>query len=302
MTARMASWYLWIQATRPKTLAASVLSVLLGSSLARYEGAVQPGLSLLCLCFAVLCQILSNLANDYFDALKGADTPQRKGPLRLVASGLIPASRMYRAVQLVAGLALLLGCTALYVYKLPLGFMPLGMTCILFAIAYTGGPFPLAYLGLGDLFVLLFFGLVSVGGSFYAQRGHISLDILSISLAYGLLASNILAITSYRDIETDKPVCKNTLGVRFGPKFVEKQYRISLGIACSIPLVLWAFGGYPVTILLSLAVVPFALRFLKRWKTVGSDLPWAWALKQTVLILAGYTVLFVLGLGFRAVS
>ncbi len=294
----MSSCLLWVQAARPKTLAASVLSVFLASALAAYYGTFRLGLGLLCLCFAMLCQILSNLANDYFDALKGADTSQRTGPLRLVASGLIPPDRMYRAVQGVAAVALLVGCTTFYVYQLPLGFMPLGIACIVFAIAYTGGPFPLAYLGLGDLFVLIFFGLVSIGGSFYAQIGYVPLDILGISVAYGLLASNILAITSYRDIETDKRVDKNTLGVRFGPKFVEKQYRISLGLALAMPLWLWALEGYPVTILLSLAVLPLSLRFLKRWAKLGIRLPWDWALKQTVLILACYTVFFVLGLHF----
>ncbi len=297
----MSSFLLWAQATRPKTLAASALSVFLASALAAYYGTFRLGLGLLCLCFAMLCQILSNLANDYFDALKGADTSQRKGPLRLVASGLIPANRMYRAVKVVTALAFLVGSSAFYMYELPWGFMPLGLTCIVFAIAYTGGPLPLAYLGLGDLCVLIFFGLVAIGGSFYTQVGYVTLDILVISVAYGLLASNILAITSYRDIETDKKVGKNTLGVRFGPKFVEKQYRISLGLALVIPVWLWAFEAYPSTILLSLAVVPLSLRFLKRWKDLGAHLPWAWALKQTVLILAGYTVFFVLGLGLAGI-
>lgn len=292
---------LWIQAARPKTLAASTLSVLLASALSAYYGTFKLGLGLLCLGFALLCQILSNLANDYFDALKGADTPQRQGPIRLVASGLIPPSVMYTAVKIVTALALLVGCMALFCYQLPLGFMPLGLLCIAFAIAYTGGPFPLAYLGLGDLFVLIFFGLVSIGGTFYAQVGFLPLDVMGISFAYGLLASNILAITSYRDIETDKTVQKKTLGVRFGHGFVEKQYRLSLALALSIPFGLWLGGGYPRTILLSLGALPLALKFLKRWARLGKNIPWAQALKQTVLILVVYTGLFILGLSLGRV-
>ncbi len=291
----MIPWPLWWQSTRPKTLSASVCSVLLASALSYYHGAFRLGPSLICLAFAMLCQILSNFANDYFDALKGADGPSRKGPQRLVALGIIPLVSMLRAIKVVALLAFLIG-TCILMYRPDFSLVILGVFCIVFAIAYTGGPFPLAYLGLGDLFVLLFFGFVSVAGTFYVQAGFMGVDIILAGLAYGLLASNILAITSYRDIETDRLVHKNTLGVRFGHGFVEKQYRCSMCIAFTVPLLLWAFWGYPSSILFSLAIAPLALRFLKVWSLQKKDICPQWSLKHTVLILLGYTALWIVGL------
>lgn len=290
---------LWWQSTRPKTLVASVCSALFASALAHYDGAFRLGPSVICVMFAMLCQILSNFANDYFDALKGADGPSRKGPERLVALGIIPLGSMRKAIGAVAVLALLVG-SSIWLYRPELSLGLLGIICIGFAVAYTGGPFPLAYLGLGDLFVVVFFGFVSVMGTFYVQTGYVGADIFLASLAYGLLASNILAITSYRDIETDKKVNKNTLGVRFGPGFVEKQYRWSLGIALGVPCILWAFWGYPTSVLLGLAVAPLAIRFLKRWSLEKQAICPQWSLQQTVFILLGYTALWIVGLLLEA--
>lgn len=289
---------LWFIATRPKTLAASIFSVLLSLALAHYyTGSVHKLSAAICLGFGILCQILSNFANDYYDDIKGADKKRDKGPLRLVASGLIQHKNMYIAIWLVGTLAFIFG-SILSIYR-PWPIVMTGViTCIFFAILYTKGTFAIAYRGLGDIFVFIFFGLVSILGTFYMQTGFITADIIFLASAYGLMASNILALTSYRDIDTDKLVNKKTPGVRFGKAFVQWQYIISYLSALSIILIVYFYFNYPKTILLPWLSLPIAYYLIKKWKTQNDNLCFNLGLKLTVLLLVLYTSLLIIGLQF----
>ncbi|MDB6115539.1 MAG: menA, partial [Lacunisphaera sp.] len=211
------AWRLWWEAARPRTLAAAVIPVLVGTALAAgYESADWLAAAI-CLAFALFVQVGTNYANDYYDFVKGADTPSRVGPRRAVAAGLIAPATMRRATGLVFGAAFLVGL--LLVRSGGWWLVPIGVGSILCGLAYTGGPWPLGYNGLGDLFVFGFFGLVAVDTTFYVQAGHVFSDVTSCGAAIGLLAANILVANNYRDLETDAAAGKKTLVVRFGRRF-----------------------------------------------------------------------------------
>jgi len=186
--------------------------------------------AILCMLFAILVQIGTNFANDYFDYQKGADTLDRIGPRRAVASGLILPAAMFRATWIILGLAFLVGAGLL-----PYGgwkLLLVGTVSILCALIYTGGPFPLAYLGLGDFFVVGFFGIVAVGFTHFVQAGFFSLDTFLAGLAIGLVVNNLLVVNNYRDVEEDCRSDKKTLAVRFGRKFSLWQFRLQTLGAC----------------------------------------------------------------------
>jgi 1,4-dihydroxy-2-naphthoate polyprenyltransferase len=214
---------IWLSASRPKTLAAALAPVAVGAAFALRTGepllwaALMPALA-----FALLVQIGTNFANDYSDFVRGADRPDRRGPTRAVASGAISPQAMQRAAALVFALAMLAGLPL--AYWRGWGLLPLGMLCCLAGYAYTAGPFPLAYHGLGDVFVVLFFGLVAVGGSTFVLSGQLTVASLAAGSGVGLLATNILVVNNYRDMETDAPAGKRTLVVRFGRSFARRQF------------------------------------------------------------------------------
>jgi 1,4-dihydroxy-2-naphthoate octaprenyltransferase len=226
----------WILASRPKTLVAAFVPVAVGTCLAIDANSFRWIPASLCLAFAFLIQIATNFANDYFDFRKGADTEKRLGPTRAVASGLITPNAM-----LLATMAVLLAAFLVGICLLPFGGVPLlllGILSLLLAIAYTGGPLPLAYLGLGDIFVILFFGIVAVGCTQYVQTGDISKNSILTGLSIGLIINNLLVVNNYRDIEEDRVSGKKTLSVRFGRKFSLLQLAVqalaSIGIYCYI--------------------------------------------------------------------
>ncbi len=226
----------WLLASRPKTLLAAVTPVLLGSTLAHEQSGFALIPAIICLAFALLMQIGTNFANDYIDHAKGSDSPERMGPARAVASGWISAKRMRNATVIVFLCGLLLGL-ALIPYG-GWGLLPLGLFCIIAAYAYTGGPYPLAYHGLGDVFVVLFFGLVAVIGTIYVQTGWPPFSSWLLALALGLVINNLLAINNHRDYEDDLKANKLTLIARYGRRFGERLYVLSLAVA--IGLTLWA--------------------------------------------------------------
>ncbi len=210
----------------------------------------------ICLVFALLVQIGANFANDYFDFVKGADTAKRIGPRRAVATGMIAPRRMLAATWLILGMAFAIGL--LLVREGGWILLPIGVVSVLCAIAYTGGPFPLGYHGLGDLFVFIFFGLVAVDTTFYVQAGFPSIDVISCAAALGLLAANILVANNYRDAETDAAAGKKTLVVRFGKRFAVWQYGLSVMFALFCPHSLLLLGyGWPV--LLPVLLTPWAV-------------------------------------------
>ncbi|MEZ5277119.1 MAG: 1,4-dihydroxy-2-naphthoate polyprenyltransferase [Opitutaceae bacterium] len=247
----------WISAARPKTLPAAVIPVLLGSGFAlRDGGTLWPGL-LICLIFALLVQIGTNYANDYFDFVKGADRDDRVGPKRAVVSGWVTPRGMLVASILVFLTAFCVGLV-LVAYRGPV-LLAVGVVSILFGFAYTGGPFPLAYRGLGDLFVLIFFGGVAVGGTYFVMTGDLTLEVMLAALPIGLLATNILVVNNYRDMETDARAAKRTLVVRYGRGFARAQYGISLLVVFALP-VIFAVNRKEVLLLLPLLALPFGLR------------------------------------------
>lgn len=246
----------------------------------------------ICLGFALLVQIGTNFANDYFDFIKGADTVKRVGPRRAVAAGLIAPRRMLAATWLVLGLAFAIGL--LLVREGGWLLLPIGIVSILCALAYTGGPFPLGYNGLGDLFVFIFFGLVAVDTTFYVQTGHITPDVTPCAAAIGLLAANILVANNYRDAETDAGAGKKTLVVRFGRRFAVWQYALSDAVGLLCPPALMLYGcRWPV--LLPLVLVPWAVVLTRR--LAGSHDPGEQIalLGSTAKFLAAYGVLLSAG-------
>ncbi len=224
----------WLLATRPKTLAASIVPVSLGCLIAFVNGEfrVLPAAALLST--ALLIQIASNFANDVADFEKGADTDTREGPLRAVQAGLISAAQMKLATFLTLFLATATGSYLVYLGGFPI--LLIGLLALFFAWGYTSGPFPLAYLGLGEVFVMLFFGPTAVVGSYYVFGQHISIDAILAGFSTGSIACAILVVNNLRDRESDKVSNKKTLAVRFGEQFAEREYVAFLTLAALSPL------------------------------------------------------------------
>ncbi|USZ14449.1 1,4-dihydroxy-2-naphthoate polyprenyltransferase [Moraxella sp. FZFQ2102] len=210
----------WIITARPKTLPVAASSIITGSALAFWQDAFEPTIALLCLVTTLLLQILSNFANDYGDHQKGSDTAERIGPVRSIQTGSIDSHALRRALMVVIALCVISGSTLLLVAVQSmvdlLIFLTLGLCAIIAAIAYTMGARPYGYRGLGDVSVLIFFGILGVGGSFYLQTHIITPLIFLPAIATGLLAAAVLNINNLRDIEQDYQAGKLTLAVKLG--------------------------------------------------------------------------------------
>lgn len=285
---------IWFEAARPRTLPAAVAPVLVGSALAGHEGVFQLAPALLCLGFALLVQVGTNFANDYYDFVQGADTAARVGPRRAVAAGLVSPVTMKRAMIFVFAAAFALGL-GLVAWGGP-WLLVVGISSILCGIAYTGGPFPLAYHGLGDVFVFLFFGLVAVGGTYFVQAARLTLDAVLAGVPIGLLAANILVVNNYRDVETDAVAGKRTLVVRFGRGAARAQYAASWLLALLVPVGLWAARGFAAWSLLPLLLTPLAWRHFQRLRRSHTPGELIALLGDTGRVLAGYAVLFAIGI------
>lgn len=237
----------WLEAARPKTLPASLSPVLVGCALAYREGMFRLVPAVLCLMVALLAQVASNFANDYFDFKKGADREDRLGPERAVASGWIEPKTMLKATFITLALACLSGCLLLLFAGWEL--IPVGIAIAICVLAYSAGPFPLAYNGLGDVCVLLFYGVIPVCFTYYVQTLSFSLLSLLLSLAMGFLSTNILIINNYRDYFQDKAARKRTTVVLFGRSFARLFYLVNglLAIGIVLPLVMdgsvWKVGA-----------------------------------------------------------
>jgi 1,4-dihydroxy-2-naphthoate octaprenyltransferase len=287
------AWRPWIEAARPKTLPAAIIPVLVGTALAGAHRAADFGKAAVCLVFALLVQIGTNFANDYFDFIKGADTPARVGPRRAVAAGLIAPRTMLGATCLVLGIAFLVGL--LLVRDGGWILLPVGIVSIACAIAYTGGPFPLGYHGLGDVFVFVFFGLVAVDATFYVQTGGLAPDATSCAAAVGLLAANILVANNYRDAETDARAGKKTLVVRFGRKFAVWQYGLSHLVALLCPAALVIYG-YRWAVLLPVVLAPWAASLTRRLAASREPAEQIALLGSTAKYLAAFGLLLSAGM------
>jgi 1,4-dihydroxy-2-naphthoate octaprenyltransferase len=289
----MSKCSIWLEATRPKTLPAAVTPVLLGSSAAAAVGQFLWQPAAICLLFALLVQIGTNFANDYLDAVKGGDTAQRIGPRRAVAAGLVAPPQMRRAAIGILSLAFLCG----------LGLIPyggwwlllVGLASVLCAWLYTGGPYPLAYNGLGDVFVVLFFGFVAVGCTYFVQTGGLRAEVLLLGLSSGLLINNLLVVNNYRDYEEDRRTHKRTLVVRFGRGFALQFYRLAAGTAALAPVVFY-LCGYGLAVCLALLPAAAALWQAQRLAVARTAEEFTMALRAAGAIVASYGLLFSLGL------
>ncbi len=248
----------WIMAVRPKTLPVSVGPVLVGTAVAYVEGSMRMGPAVAAGLGALLLQIGSNFANDVFDFEKGADTEERIGPPRASQLGLLTPRAMKTGMVVVFALATLLG---LYLSSVagPV-ILAVGFVSILAAVAYTGGPWPLGYHGLGDAAVFLFFGLVAVVGTTFVQTGTLPMLAWWTAIPVGTLATAILVVNNLRDVDTDSVAGKRTLAVRMGRGGARVEWALLVGGAYLVPIVLWAGLGLSGWILLPLASTPRAAR------------------------------------------
>ncbi len=283
----------WIQAIRPRTLSASVMPVLLGIALAYGHGVGKALPALAALCGALLIQIGTNLANDYYDFKRGADTWERLGPARVTQSGLIPPATVLLGAFLCFGAAMGVG-----VYLVAVGGWPIlaiGLLSLIAGFTYTGGPLPLGYVGLGDAFVFVFFGLVAVMGTYYVQAGHLTPAAWFPAAAAGSLGTAILVVNNLRDVVTDARAGKRTLVVRWGVDAARIEYCALLAIAFLSPAALWVAGLASGSVLLALLSLPLAIAPLRRVLTeAGGNLnP---ALGETARLQIAFGILFGLGL------
>lgn len=223
----------WWLAARPKTLLAAATPVWVGSACAAAAGSFRWLPALAALVGAMLLQVAANFANDVFDYEKGADTEARLGPTRAVAAGWLSPAAMRRGLAVVIGLTLLVGAYLVSVAGPVL--LLVGVLSIVSAVAYTGGPYPLGYHGLGDVFVLAFFGVVAVAGTVFVQAGHVPAMAWLAAIPVGCLATNILVVNNVRDVETDIAAGKRTLPARFGRRFGVVEYWLLLAASYGVP-------------------------------------------------------------------
>ena len=284
----------WLAATRPKTLPAAAAPVLVGTACAWSAAGFRLIPALAAFLGALLLQIGVNLANDYFDFVKGVDTEERLGPQRATASGLISLQSMRIGITVVIALAVLDG-----IYLFTIGGFPIiviGILSILSLLAYSGGPFPLASHGLGDLFVFIFFGLVAVGGTFYVQTLTLTAFALAASLPSAMQITAILIVNNYRDRDTDKKSGKNTLAVKLGEKGSRVEYILLLLIPYVIPLILFFTKLEGIFILLPLFSLPLCVPLIKQINGAYTGVQLNKTLAGTAKLSLIFSVLFSAGL------
>ena len=287
----------WVQASRPKTLWAAVTPVVVGTACAVSVSGFVPGAALAALGVAISIQIGTNLSNDVLDFDRGADTERRVGPARAVQSGLLSRGQVWAGAWVAFGICMACGLYLAAVAGWPV--LVVGAVSIASGLLYTAGPWALAYTGLGDLFVVLFFGVVAVCGTVYVQALQVPVAAWWSGLSVGALATAILVTNNLRDLEGDALAGKRTLAVRFGPRFARLEYAALLLIAHLAPLPLVArLGPWP---LLSWLALPFAVVVLRSvWRGEGAMLNAA--LASTARLLLVFGVLLSVGIVLGAAS
>jgi 1,4-dihydroxy-2-naphthoate octaprenyltransferase len=260
----------WLLAIRPKTLPAGAVPVVVGTAMAAADGVFSPIPAFIALICALGIQVATNFINEIYDFRKGADTAERLVPTRTVAAGLIAEKTMIRVSIGLLSAVFLLG---LYLVVLAgWSILLVGLLSMLFAWAYTGGPRPIAYSGLGDLFVFIFFGLVAVGGTYYVQAFSLSLPVLIAAVAPGAFSVNILLCNNIRDIDTDRGVGKMTLPARIGARRARRLYLTLTVVAYLVPFALIGFG-YSLWPLLALFSIPLAVTMVRAlYRSEGREL------------------------------
>lgn len=285
-------------AIRPRTLSAAAAPVLVGTGFAAGHGvlAVMPATA--ALVGALLIQITTNLANDYYDFVRGGDTEERVGPVRVTQAGLIDPASVRNGMFVTLGLALAVGGYLVWIGGWPI--VVIGIASLICAVAYTGGPFPLAYHGLGDVFVFVFFGLVAVGGTYWVQALDFPADLLLAGAGVGALNTAILVANNLRDIDSDAAVGKRTLAVRIGRTWSRVQYVALVAGAFMVPLLGVAVMGWPRTSLMALASGVYVIGPMSRIMTTDEPRELIPALGGTARLVAAYGALLALGLALGA--
>ena len=287
---------IWLMAARPRTLPAAVAPVLVGTAAAvQWLGHLPRwGAFVAALVGSIFIQIGTNLANDYSDAKRGADTADRLGPVRVTSAGLVTPQRVMRATWIAFAIAIACGIYLATVAGLVI--LLIGAVSIAAGVLYTGGPRPYGYAGLGEVFVFLFFGLVAVNGSYYVQVEQLDALPLGLSIAIGFLATAILVVNNVRDLETDRRAGKNTSAVRMGRASAINLYKLLVvGAFVLLPFTIWA-GECQWWPLLGLLAIPLAIKPIRTLET-RTDGP---ALNKTLAatggLLAVYSLLVTIGL------
>lgn len=285
---------LWIEAARPQTLAAALVPVVVGASLAFQANSLNWINTTVALICAILIQIGTNFANDYFDFIKGSDTEERIGFRRATASGLIAPSEMRNATIITMSLAFF---TGLYlVWAAGWVVLVIGLLSLLFGVLYTGGPFPLGYNGLGDIFVFLFFGIVAVMTTYYVNALEWSEASFWASLSVGALCVNILVVNNLRDVEQDRQSGKKTLGVLLGETALKLEYVFMVALAFAVPPHFFVMLEYNYWILLPMIALPLAVFFVYRIWTETDKKKLNPMLERTAQFMVIYGILFSTGI------
>ncbi len=304
----------WVIAARPQTLPAAAAPVVVGTGLAVHDGVFAALPAVAALIGAGLIQIGTNFANDYYDAIQGADTESREGFTRVTAGGLIDAGTVKRAMYLTFAAAIVLGSYLVYVGGVPI--VVIGLLSVASGIAYTGGPYPLGYHGLGDVFVFVFFGLVAVAGTYYVQAAATLADPLAVGIPPGTLpvvalvaalpiaalSTDILVVNNVRDKDEDATTGKRTLAVRFGYGVARAEFVVMLVVAYAVPVWFLVRPDYSLAVALPYLTLPYAVRITRTMLTETKGEVLNPTLERTGRLLAGYAVLFAVGLsatGFR---
>jgi len=277
----------WLLAARPKTLSAAIVPVLMGTALA------APDISWLlfgCTLFgAVLIQIATNFINDALDFKKGADTGERLGPLRVTQAGLLGADAVMRGAWVCLVGAALCGIPLIIRGGWPL--LAIGLVSMAMAYAYTGGPYPLAYHGLGELFVILFFGVIAVGGTYYVQTLHLTRNALLAGFAAGSLATVLIVINNLRDVDSDRRSNKRTLAARFGETFARIEVVFfALAPFAAVFVIAWIpLIALPLALLVIACAMRSNGRSLNRCLGMAGALQWAFGILFVIACSFGFT-------------
>jgi 1,4-dihydroxy-2-naphthoate octaprenyltransferase len=290
----MTGFRIWLMAARPRTLPAAVAPVLVGTALAGFAHVFYPLRFVAALLGALFIQVGTNLSNDYSDARRGADAEDRLGPVRVTAGGLVPPRQVLIATYVSFGLAVLFGVYLIAVAGWEL--LLVGAASILAGVAYTGGPKPYGYEGLGEVFVFLFFGVVAVVGSFFVQVKALHWEAFALSVPVGLLAAAILVVNNIRDIDSDRRAGKRTLAVRLGRERTRVMFAAVVYLAYVLTPVTWVFGPTTAWVMLPWLTLPLAAAVARivRTRTDGPSLNGA--LARSGMLQLSFCVLLSAGL------
>jgi 1,4-dihydroxy-2-naphthoate polyprenyltransferase len=285
---------IWLMAARIRTLPAAIAPVLVGTALAGWQHVFHPLRFVAALVGAIFIQVGTNLSNDYSDARRGADAEDRLGPVRVTAGGLVPPNQVLVATYVSFGVAVLAGVYLVVVAGWQL--LLVGAASILAGVLYTGGPKPYGYEGLGELFVFLFFGIVAVAGSYFVQVKHLDWKAFALAVPVGLLASAILVVNNFRDIDSDRRAGKRTLAVRLGRSKTRTMFAVIVYLAFVLAPVTWVFGPMKPWVMLPWLTLPLAAQIVRevRNRTDGPSLNQA--LAHTGMLQLAFCTLLSAGL------